>query len=158
MSDITHNFSAEGQPQYEVAIAGPNNSLDFSRIAGASVDDVAANNAIGGIEVVHRITVPDGSTGNVDTTLSHKERVIDVHLVKTVNAGGASDTITVLNATNAITNAMSINVADKTVVRAGTIDDAYWEIAAGGTLRVTRTKASAANVACEVFVHCLRVA
>lgn len=127
-------------------------------LLGTQVRFVADANVIGGIPVMHRVAVADGATGDVDVTLTHKTLVTDVWLVKTAGAGGASDTITVKNGSTAITDAMSINVADKVVVRAGTIDDAAHEIAAAGTLRVTRTKASANNVACVVYVLGLRVA
>jgi len=127
-------------------------------LVGTQVANVADANVIGGIEVVHRIAVADGATGNVDVTLTHKTLVTDVHVIKTAGAGGSSDTLQVLNAANAITDAMSINVADQAIVRAGTINDAYQTISAGGTLRCTRTKASAANVACIVIVRGLRVA
>jgi hypothetical protein len=90
--------------------------------------------------------------------LTHKTLITNIEVVKTAGAGGASDTLTVKSATNAITNAMDINVADQTVVRPTTVNDAYTTIAAGGTLRCTRTKASAANVACQVVVTGLRVA
>lgn len=127
-------------------------------ISGTKVATVADANVVGGVPVLHRIDVADGTTGNVDTTLTHKTRVIDAWLVKTGADGGSSDTIQIKNSGNAISDAMDINVTDKTVVRAGTIDDAYHEIAAAGTLRVTRTKASANNVACTVYVLGLRVA
>lgn len=138
-------------------------AIDASLIKSATLDGtqvkvVADANVIGGLYVMHRIDVADGATGDVDVTLTHKTRVFDVVVIKTAGAGGASDTITVKNGANAITNAMDINVADKTVVRPTTIDDAQWEIAASGTLRVTRTKASAANVACTVYVRGIRVA
>lgn len=133
-----------------------------AKIALASLDGTVAKvvadaNVIGGLPVLHRVAVADGATGDVDVTLTHKTLVTDVWLVKTAGAGGASDTITVKNGTTAITDAMDINVADKAVVRAGTIDDAQYAISAGGTLRVTRTKASANNVACVVFVLGIRV-
>lgn len=127
-------------------------------IAGSAVANVADNQAGAGVPVVHNVAVPDGATGDVDVVITEKMRVTAVRLVKTGGAGGASDTITVKNGTTAITNAMDINVADQTVVRAGTINDASWEIAAAGTLRVTRTKASGANVACLVIVEGVRVA
>lgn len=133
-------------------------ALTANFISGTQVGNTADGNVISGIDTVHMVEVPDGATGDVDVTVTHKVRVLDVWLVKTAGAGGMSDTITVKNGATAITNALDINVADKTVVRAGTIDDAQWEIAAAGTLRVTRTKASMANVACKVFVRVLRVA
>jgi hypothetical protein len=119
---------------------------------GANVATVADVNTDGGIPVVYRITA-SALTGDVDVVLDHKIRVIDVVCVATA-AGGASDTITVKSTGNAITNAIDLNVSDKVVVRAGTIDDAYHEIAAAGTLRVSG--ASAVNA--EVYVYAIRVA
>lgn len=127
-------------------------------LGGTQVANVADANVIGGIEVVHRIAVADGTTGNVDVTLTHKTLITSIEVIKTGGAGGSSDTLTVSNATNAITNAMDINVADQTVVRPTTVNDAYSTIDAAGTLRCTRTKASGANVACLVIVRGLRVA
>jgi hypothetical protein len=140
-----------------------NGEVTMAKLTAASLDGTVAKvvadaNVIGGIPVVHRIAVADGVTGDVDVVLTHKTLVTDVHVVKTAGAGGAGDTITVKNAATAITNALDINIADKVVVRAGTIDDAQHEIAAGGTLKVTRTKGSGANVACVVYVTGLRVA
>lgn len=133
--------------------------VDVSSGQGAlKLPTVADANVIGAVPVVHRITVADGATADIDVVLTYKTRVYDVVVVKTDGAGGASDTITVKNGATAITDAIDINVADKAVKRAGTIDDAAWDIAAGGTLRVTRTKASAANVACEVIVYGMKVA
>jgi len=101
---------------------------------------------------VHVVNVPDGATADINVTLTHKTEILDVIVQKRAGAGGASDTITIKNAGNAITDAIDINVADKTIKRPATIDDAQSTIAAGGTLRVTRTKASGANVACLVTV------
>lgn len=124
--------------------------------SGERVATVADANVVGGVEVVHIVAVPDGTTGDVDVVLTYKTEVTRIEVIKTAGDGGASDTITVKNSTNAITNAMDINVVDKTVVRPTTIDDARTVIAAAGTLRVTRTKASAANVACRVLVYGVR--
>jgi hypothetical protein len=120
--------------------------------------EIGNQNVVGYSPVVHRVTVADGATADVDTVLTYKTRILDVLVIKTVAAGGASDTITVKNAGNAISNAISINIADQTTARATTIDDANYEIAAGGTLRVTRTKVSGNNVACEVVIYGIRVA
>ncbi len=126
------------------------------KLTGLRVANVADANVIGGVPVVHFVDIPDGATGDVDVTLTHKTEVTDVVVTKKVAAGGASDTITVKSGATAITNAMDINVADKVVVRAGTIDDASNVIAAAGTLRITRTKVSGANVACRVEVRGVR--
>jgi hypothetical protein len=116
----------------------------------------ADKNPIGAFEVVHRIDVADAATGDVDVTLTHKTRVIDVMVVKTGGAGAAGNTYQVKNGANAITNAIDGNVADKALRWAGEIDDAQHEIAANGTLRVTRTKVGG-NAACIVYVKGIRV-
>lgn len=127
-------------------------------LTGLKLATVANANVIGGVPVVHRVIVPAGATGDVDVVLTHKTRITDVHLVKTTAAGGGAGTIQVKNGANAITDAMSINVADQTVVRPTTIDDAYWEIAAAGTLRISRTRTASTDESCEVVVSGIRVA
>lgn len=150
--EIEFNLDANNQPKIGT------NEVQANSLDGVQAANVADVNVIGGIPVLHRIDVADGVTGNIDTVLTHKTRVVDAWIVKTVAAGGAGDTITVSNGATAITDAMSINVAAKAVVRAGTIDAAQHEVAAAGTLRVVRTKASANNVACTVYVLGIRVA
>src|SRR4051812_44416737 len=107
--------------------------------------NVADNNPIGGQEIIHIIDVPDAATANVDVTVVHKFEVMSMVVVKKAGAGGASDTIQLKNGTSAISNAISINVADQTVISPGTLDDSQTVIAAGGTLRAACTKASGAN-------------
>jgi hypothetical protein len=116
------------------------------------VAEVANVNTVGGITLLYRITAT-ALTGDVDVTVAERIRVLDVWCVATA-AGGASDTIIVKNGTTAITDAMDLNVSDKVIVRALTIDDAQHEIAAAGTLKVSG--ASAAT--CEVYVLAIRVA
>lgn len=135
----------------------------FTQIAdgilnGTKLANVADANVVGGIPVLHRIDVPAGVTGNVDTTLTHKTRVVDAWLVKTAAAGGGAGTIQVKNGASAITDAMSIDVNDQAIARAASIDDAQAEIAAGGTLRITRTRTASTNEACTVYVLGVRVA
>lgn len=119
---------------------------------GANVATVADVNTTGGIPVLYRIDCA-ALTGDVDVVVAEKIRVIDVWAVATA-AGGASDTIIVKNGSTAITDTMDLNVSDKVVVRALTIDDAQHEIAAAGTLKVSG--ASAAT--CVVYVLAIRVA
>jgi hypothetical protein len=137
------------------ALSGINTNVVADQAAGA----ILSGNI--GIPVRLSLVIPDGSTGNVDFTgLPYKVRVREARVVKTSAAGGASDTVRVANGatTNWITNAFDINVADQTVVRATTIDDAFYDLAAGATIRVVRTKSSAANVACVVTLELDRVA
>jgi len=138
------------------------NITDQDAMAGVlnakSVATVADANVIGGIEVAHRIAIADAATADTDVVLTYKTMITQIEVIKTGGAGGASDTVQVKNGSTAITDAMSINVADKIIVRPSTLDDAQMTIAAGGTLKITCTKAAAANVACIVIVRGLRVA
>jgi len=127
-------------------------SLLSAALTAAHAAVVGNVNVVGGIPVLFRITA-NALTGDVDVTMTHKVRVLDVWCVQTA-AGGASDTITVSNGATAITDAIDCNKSDKVISRAGTIDDAAHEIAAAGTLRVT----GASAVTCQVYVLAIRVA
>lgn len=127
-------------------------------LTGLVTKFVADANVIGGIPVLHRIDVAAGATADVDVTLTHKTRVLDAWLVKRNGAGGGAGTITVKNGANAITDDISININDKVVARAGTIDDAQHEIAAGGTLRIARVRTASTDETCTVYVLGVRVA
>lgn len=82
------------------------------------------------------VAVASGAAADVDTIVRQDCRVIDV-VAQQNGAGEASDTLTVQEGANAITDAMAWSGADKAVVRAGTIDDAYASLSAGDTLRVS---------------------
>jgi hypothetical protein len=122
------------------------------------LSNLAESNVVGGHPVVYLIPVPAGVTGNVDITITYKTRVLDVWLIKKAAAGGGAGTIQVFNGASAITDAMSIDVADKTIVRAVTLDDAVYEIAAAGTLRATRTRTASTDETCLVVVEGVFVA
>ncbi len=124
------------------------NSLD-----GTVAGSVANVNVIGGSPLLFRITAV-GLTGDVDVVMTHKVRVLDVWCVAVGGAGGVADTITVKNGATAITDAIDMNVADNTIVRAATIDDGQHEINAGADLTVS----GASAVTCEVYVLAVRVA
>jgi len=119
---------------------------------GTVVKVAADVNIIGAIPVIHRI-MATALTGDVTVVLTHKTRILDVW-TNAVGAGGAGDTITVKNVATAVTNAIDLNVADKTVVRATTLDNAQVEIAAGTNLVVSG--ASAVNAV--VYILGVRVA
>ncbi len=122
----------------DVALAN-DGTTTVSGLKGTHVDEVAEDNVIGGLPVLHVVEITGGAAGNDEVTLTHKTRIIDVWAVHTGGAGEASDTLQVLNGGDAITDAMDWGGADTVVVRAGEINDANHEIAAGGTLRVTTT-------------------
>lgn len=113
--------------------------LAAGSLVGTLVANVANANVIGGIPVVHRIDIAGGAAGNTDVLLTHKTRIIDVWAVHTAGAGEANDTIQLFNGAGAISDAMDWSGADTLIVRAGAINDANHEVAAGGTLRVTTT-------------------
>jgi len=125
-------------------------------IDGTDVGNVADDNIIGGIPVVHRIAIAAGALAETDVVLTHKTRVTDV--VITMSGAGVSNcTAKIQNGSTTITDAMDVNNADKTVIRALTLDNAQQEIAAGGTLRV-KTETGATQPAFEVLVYGIRVA
>lgn len=131
-----------------------------AKLATASLDGtiakvVAAANVIGGLEVIHRFDLAAGALADTDIVLTHKTRVIDAWLVLR-GAGVSSTTLTVKNGATAITNAMAASGSDQALVRATTLDDASWEIAAAGTLRVT-SATGATQPDATVFVRGIRV-
>ena len=106
----------------------------------------------GFIPVVLRIDTATGGTNSVSVTMERKFTVIDAHAVL-LAVGTASDTFQILNATNAISDAVDISsVGNKGIARIGEIDNDYMEIAAGGTLKVTSTGGNTDNPALHVYV------
>ena len=77
-------------------------------------------------------------------------RVLDVWAVN-VGAGTAGDTVQVLNAATPITDAISLNGADKLRVAMGTLDDAAQDVADGAALTIT-TVEGGSNADCIVNV------
>jgi len=70
---------------------------------------------------------------------------------KTYTAGSAVDPT---DNTNDITNTVTVTGTDKTINRAGTIDDSKYEIAANGSLSVV---GDGANADVEVYIQAIRV-
>ena len=129
-----------------------------------TVAKVVANvNVIGGLPVIHRITLADtgAATTNTDVTLTHKTMILDAWSVKTAAAAGnaGASTLRILSTASAITDALSIrNVADTAITRFTQINDANQTIAAGGVLRVEQVLADGNDDnACEVYVLGIRV-
>lgn len=111
---------------------------------------------LGAIPVLHRIDLAAGALADTDVVLTNKTRVIDAWLVLR-GAGVATTTLQVKNGANAITDAMAASGSDTAIVRAATLNDANYEIAAGGTLRVT-SATGATQPAATVYVSGVRVA
>jgi hypothetical protein len=107
-----------------------------------------------GVMKVLEFAVADGATGNVDFVIGPKVQIIKIEFHKNTAAGGASDTIRLANGatTNYICGAIANEVAANTITAASTIVTTYSTINAGATLRIIRTKASAANVGGSVWL------
>lgn len=122
----------------------------------AAATFLAAANPVGVAPTIHRFDLAAGALADTDIVLTRKERVIDAYLVLQ-GAGVASTTLQVKNGATAITNAMAASGSDQALVRAASLDDAAWDIASGGTLRVT-SAAGATQPAATVFVLTVPVA
>jgi hypothetical protein len=106
----------------------------------------------GGITVVFTATLTAGNTVAIHTAdAPFKYRVIDAWSVA-VSADGGSWKLT--NGTNDISNTVTVTGTDKTINRAGTLDDAYNQIAAAGSLSVVGDGTLAD---CQVYVLAVRV-
>lgn len=124
-------------------------------LTSASVGTNAASNIAGTIPLIYRFDLAAGALADTDIVVTEKIRVIDAHLVLR-GAGVSSTTLTVKNGSTAISNAMAASGSDQALVRATTLDDASWEVAAAGTLRVT-SATGATQPAATVYVTAVRV-
>lgn len=111
-------------------------------ITGHHLEPYTTGSIDGGILCVFRFELT--AAADYDITAPWDFEVIDAWGYNLEAPGGAS-TATVKNGSTAITNAMDFynggSGVDKTVVRAGTIDDAQRAVSKGGTLRVTNSSA-----------------
>ena len=140
-----------------------NANVTLAKLAAESVDGskVAENanaSVIGAVPLLYHHTIPDvGAPTDYDIVVTSKIRVVDAWIVNTgIAAHAANDTIQFKNGANAITNAIAKTAAVDALIRAATIDDSRMDIADGGTLRITATKAT--NIACEAYVLAYRLA
>lgn len=118
--------------------------------------DLSDQNNFGAVPFVYRFDIEAGANADKDIIVGHKIRVIDA-MVVLQGAGVSSAVLTVKNGSTAITDGMVASGSDKAIVRAATLDDAQWEVAAGGTLRVTGS-AGATQPDATVLVTAVRVA
>jgi len=101
----------------------------------------------GFIPVMLRLQTAANATNSVSLTMERKFTVVDAHAILIGADGTTSDTYQVFNGSNAITDVVSIASADdRDIVRAGEINDANMEIAAGGTLKVTATDGGSTDI------------
>jgi hypothetical protein len=105
----------------------------------------AAGAVTPGILGTFTFAVTDAATSDIDIVVTEKFEVLDV-ICRKDSGAGAGNTMQIKNGATAISDAIACAV-DKTVTRAGTIDVAQNVIAAGGTLRLTATKAAGTRTA-----------
>lgn len=103
---------------------------------------IASASEAGGVAVATPVVLVftvDGDNLSASYTVPEGRNllVLDASIVKTHGAGASGDTVRLFNGETAITNAQSLDVADKARVAFGTFDDAQCEVAAGDDLVCT---------------------
>lgn len=127
-------------------------SNPLAEISGAEVAVVPASNVDAGVVVMHRYTLTAGANADSNITLNNKFRVTGVKVVLK-GAGTAGSLVTVKNGATAITNAINVATgSDKDVFVESSIDDASHEVAAAGTLRVSKASTGGDFPGAEVYV------
>lgn len=152
----TAALAAGGVTEAKIA-ANSLTGLVVGNIATSAPGAIASANV--GQQIVMQFAIPDGASGNVDFTgVPYKFRVTDVTYVKTAGAGNAGNSIAMHNGTtgNAITNGMN-NATDTGTAYAGSLDDAFWDVAAGATIRFVTVRAGGNNAAI-ITVYGIRLA
>jgi hypothetical protein len=114
---------------------------------------VAAGTTTPGVIVGIPVATTGSATADFDVVMVERFEVIDVICRK--DGAGAGNTITIKNTATAISDAI-VYATDKAVTRVGTIDTASNVIAAGGTLRVTATRAAGTAVGLVTVIGIIR--
>jgi hypothetical protein len=99
---------------------------------------VAESQTFPGIPVKYIINIAAGALGSTDVTVPNKMRILDAYLILK-DAGVATTLLQVKNGSNAVSSTMAASGSAGALVRCTTIDDTYYDVAAGGILRVTST-------------------
>jgi len=154
LTDVS-NGSEDAEISLSKMIAGVLTSLGelvgttASQLSGRAVANIGIN---GGLSFILTATLAAGNTVQIhNSNAPFKYRILDAWSVAKSADGG---TWKLTNGSNDITNAVTVTGTDKTINRAGTIDDTYNEIAANGSLSAV---GDGANADCDVYVLCVRV-
>lgn len=115
-------------------------AVTFPKSAAPLATNQANNQVTSGSEVIYTFSVADAATADIDIVVSEKIEVVDAYCQKQ-NGAGAGNSMQIKAGATAITDAMACAV-DNTLTRAASIDDSASTIAAGGTLRLTATRAA----------------
>jgi hypothetical protein len=103
--------------------------------------NVADNNTAPGATVVHVFKVPDAATGDIDIIVTDKIEVIDVTVCQKQNGAGAATRCRSRTARRRSVTRSPARPTTRSRAQAS-IDDAQSVINAGGTLRLTATRAA----------------
>jgi hypothetical protein len=127
-------------------------SSDSNTITNLAPDDLKVLTSSIAIPFIISAALTAGNTVAVyAANAPFKFRVVNAWSVaKSADAG----TWKLTNGANDITNAVAVTATDKTVNQVGTLDDAYYEIAANGSLSVVGD-GSLADV--DVYIECIKV-
>lgn len=148
--------SAEGSA---TSLARSDHSHAITALTGASAGNVADDNLVGGMPVMHKFVLPAGVTADVTFVLTHKEDIVDVVIIKTTAAGGGAGTWQLCAAAagaSPVTNTFDINIADQAVARMTTLDDATAVFAAGATLYFRRVRTASTDESAIAYVRAVR--
>jgi hypothetical protein len=144
-------LTATPRGQRKEGAFAPHTARQIANVADPTGDGVTNN--VQGQHVLLACILADGATATTTYVCDKKWEITNVRVQKRGGAGGASDTVQVQDSAGAaISDAISINIANKLVAVAASIDIAKAVVSAGGTFKIVKTKASAANVACMVEV------
>jgi hypothetical protein len=113
--------------------------------------NMAENQLTPGMRVGWMFALPAMANGNTDFVVPYKVRIIDACVIQQEGAM-TSGVVRVYNGSNAISSTMSTAGSDTAMARTTTLDDAYCDIAAGGTLRIT-SSGGATQPKCLVLVE-----
>lgn len=129
-----------------------------SAIDGSDIAVLGDASTVGGVPLVTTVETAGGVTATVPVVVVNKIKVLGVKVINK-GLGTASDTLTVLNENDAITDAIDISGADKTTKVESTIDDGFSTISALATMNVTETDGGGSDSpAVAVVITYVRVA
>ena len=123
----------------------PRNVKLHGLIDGRMLKAMDDGETYGFVPAVIRIDTASGADNTVGVTMVRPFTVIDVHAKNIGGAGASSDTLQIKKGSTAISDALDMSGADNAVVRAGVIDDAAHELAAGDVLNAVALDSSGDN-------------